>query len=220
MLPASISADHATLPATYERAKTALSECASKDECWQWADKAAALASYAKQAQDETLHAYARRIRARAIRRAGELLKQVEPGKTGPKPELREGDHPQLTRTQAAAEAGMSEHQRKTSLRVANLSDDEFERQVESANPPTATNLAEQGKQQHAKQRTQPPRRQFDAATYAISALERFVSEARRYDPEAVAKGLMDSETSHAAKLVAEADAWLDRFIVNLESKQ
>lgn len=61
------------------------------------------------------------RIQARAIRRCGELLKQIEPGKTGPKPELQEGDLPQLTRTQAAEQAGLSEHQRKTALRVANV---------------------------------------------------------------------------------------------------
>jgi hypothetical protein len=30
----------------------------------------------------------ATRIKARAVRRAGELLKQIEPSKTGPKPEL------------------------------------------------------------------------------------------------------------------------------------
>jgi hypothetical protein len=70
----------------------------------------------------------ATRIRGRAIRRAGELLAQVVPGKTGPKPEL-SGDAPtQLSRKQAASEAGMSERQAKTALRVANVPTDKHER--------------------------------------------------------------------------------------------
>ncbi len=41
----------ARLPRTYEAAKAALSECQQVDECKDWADKAAALASYARQAE-------------------------------------------------------------------------------------------------------------------------------------------------------------------------
>lgn len=54
-LPAQITGHSASLPATYEAARTALSECARIDECQGWADKAAALASYAKQADDKQL---------------------------------------------------------------------------------------------------------------------------------------------------------------------
>lgn len=42
-----------------------------------------ALASYAKQADDDTLRKQADRIQARAVRRCGELLKQFD-GKGGP----------------------------------------------------------------------------------------------------------------------------------------
>lgn len=50
----------------------------------------------------------------------------------------REGDHPP-NRKQAAADAGMSDHQRKQALRVANVPEDDFERQTESDSPPTVT---------------------------------------------------------------------------------
>lgn len=73
----------AKLPAVYEQAKQALAECTRIDECKSWADKAQALASYAKQAKDDSLRKCADRIQARAIRRAGELLKQIEPSKGG-----------------------------------------------------------------------------------------------------------------------------------------
>lgn len=98
----------ARLPQSYETAKSALSNCVQIDECVEWADKAAALASYAKQANDDEMMKMAVRIRDRAIRRAGELLKQIEPGKTGPKSELSTAADTQLSRKDAAKQAGMS----------------------------------------------------------------------------------------------------------------
>jgi hypothetical protein len=53
-------------------------------------------------------------------------------------------NHGPVGRTQAARDAGLSEHQQKIALRVANVPKDEFERQVESDNPPTNTALGEQ----------------------------------------------------------------------------
>jgi len=113
---------HARLPETYENAQKALAECQKIDECQAWADKAEALASYAKQADDDSLRKMADRIQARAIRRAGELLKQIEPGKGGQPYQsgsTRSGDHP--SRKQAATDAGLSDHQRKQALHVANI---------------------------------------------------------------------------------------------------
>jgi len=40
----------------------------------------------------------------------------------------------------------MSERQKVTAIRVANVLTEEFERQVESDAPPTVTQLAEQGR--------------------------------------------------------------------------
>jgi hypothetical protein len=48
-----------------------------------------------------------------------ELLKQIHPGKTGPK--LHDGTGIELSRTKAAADAGISERQKVTALRVANV---------------------------------------------------------------------------------------------------
>ncbi|MBT1516590.1 hypothetical protein KIP88_39905, partial [Bradyrhizobium sp. SRL28] len=81
----------------------------------------------------------------RAIRRAGELLKQVEPGKPGPKPELTVGADTQFSRKDMAERAGMSPRQHVTAVRVANVPVEDFERQVESAKPPTISQLAQQG---------------------------------------------------------------------------
>jgi rubrerythrin len=81
--PHELSIVDAKLPAVYESAKLALSECSRIDECKDWANKAEALASYARQADDDTLRNMAIRIQARAIRRCGELLKAIEVSKGG-----------------------------------------------------------------------------------------------------------------------------------------
>src|ERR1700719_1283840 len=84
----------AKLPATYEGAKTALAACTRIDECQDWADRAEALASYARQAQDDALRKLADRIQARAIRRCGELLGQIKNAAGPPSQEIGEGDRP------------------------------------------------------------------------------------------------------------------------------
>ena len=138
------SIDDVRLPDIYVNAKSALSECARIDECKDWADKAAALASYARMANDDSLLKHARRIQARAVRRMGELLKQVDPGKGGrpiknsvaARPSLsgwvpgtdRGVGPPDLdgwipgTRSELADSVGLTKHRRKVSLRVANVS--------------------------------------------------------------------------------------------------
>lgn len=131
----------ARLPQTYEAARIALAECSAVDECKDWADKAAALASYARQSEDDQLERMAQRIRARAIRRAGELLKQLEPA---PNQHVA-GAGAHTSRADAAREAGMSKHQQVQAVRVANVPDDDFEQQVEGPKPPTLTQLASQG---------------------------------------------------------------------------
>jgi hypothetical protein len=135
----------ARMPALYQHAVVAIKECDQVDECKTWADKMEALASYARQAHDDTLLKLATRIQGRAMQRVGELLKEIKPSKGG-RPrngETSAGAHTSLTRTQAATEAGLSDHQRKTALRVASIPPAEFEAAVESDKPPTVTELAE-----------------------------------------------------------------------------
>ncbi|WP_191284951.1 hypothetical protein [Aliiroseovarius zhejiangensis] len=142
-IPGSI--DQARLPATYAAAKTALATCQNVDECKDWSDKAQALASYAKQAQDEELEAYARRIRNRAIRRMGEVLQNIEPAanhhgnSTG-------GDAPTTSRAQAAREAGISKDQQVQAVRVARVPEQVFEDKTEADRPATITQLADIGR--------------------------------------------------------------------------
>ncbi|MCP4542389.1 MAG: hypothetical protein GY832_35145 [Chloroflexi bacterium] len=139
------SVQTAPLPRTYEAAKQALAECSRLDECKSWSDKAAAVASYARQINDDDLMKRAMQIKARAVRRSGELLKEIEPAR-GANQNIRAGTDPNVvTRNDIARNAGMSDRQRKAALRVATIPEDDFNAQVESDNPPSITRLAEQG---------------------------------------------------------------------------
>jgi hypothetical protein len=149
------------LPAAYRAAVLALRECDRIDECSTLANKAQALAGYARQVKDGELYSLAKRIHARAIRRCGELLKEIKTER-GRRTDLepQEGGPPKSTRTEFATDAGLSEHQRKTALRIANVSAAEFEEAVERERPPPVTALADRGRVGRPRSRWTPPERE------------------------------------------------------------
>lgn len=198
---------NAPLPATYEAAKTALAQCSNIDECQDWADKAEAMASYARQAADETLRKLADRIQARAVRRLGELLKQYD----GRGNNQHSGDAPtKLSQREAASLAGISKDQTVTAVRVANIPLDRFEAAVESKNPPTVTKLAELGKQSQSQRQVDPD------ALAALSAINKFADFSAKNNPQFVASAVGPSLVQKMRQKVAEIDAWLDQFVVYL----
>lgn len=203
----------APLPSTYGAAKKALAGCARLDECKDWADKAEAMASYALQARDDTLLKLATRIKSRAIRRCGELLKQFD-GRGGDRSKTDGTVHSAPSRQEAGSEAGMSERQVKTAVRVASVPEEAFEAAVEGDDPPTVTALAEIGKQA-------PPLRPipegFQQATKLLGTVRRFSMFCGEHEPEFVAGGVLAEETAEVLQQVSAIDHWLDRFIVNLE---
>jgi len=145
-LPANLpDVSTARLPVTYKSAKSALAECSRIDECQDWADKMQAMASYARQAEDDSLRKMCDRIQGRAIRRCGDLLAAIEPAPGGRPAKTNDGGDTSYSRKAVATEAGLSERQRNTALRVANIPAEEFEAAIESDDPPTVTELAKRG---------------------------------------------------------------------------
>jgi len=252
---ATIPVQSAKLPVSYERAREALVQCHQIDECKQWADKAAALASYAKQAQDDTLFQTAMKIQGRAIRRAGELLSEIEPkpgtrtdvqpkvvaGHRLPVPELDEmragfvaspaptsatgrsgaAIPPVVTRKSAAEEAGLSERQAKTALRIAAIPAAEFEEAIEAPKPPTITELAERG----TKPRPQPAAApkpagppaylcgrtpdEFNAAIHARGRVRDLAVQCGRVSAEAVAVTSTDTERTELRAWLSDIAPWI-----------
>jgi len=207
------SVNTAKLPETYQAAKNALANCADLDECQSWADKAEALASYARQAEDDGLRKMADRIQARAIRRAGELLKQIPPAH-GANQNIRAGALPIVSRTQAADDAGMSHHQRRQAIRVATVPDDDFERQIESDSPPTVTSLANQGKRPIIDLKGRDPT-EFNRAMHFVSFVEHYSREVLKKELSII-ETLNDSERQRVRKAINAIDSIHDQIITRI----
>lgn len=198
------------LPATYVAAKKALAECSRIDECQEWANKAAALASYARQAKDESLRRMADRIQARATRRCGEILKQVPPGKGG-RPQASDGEPAQIftsSRSAAARDAGLSKIQKDNALATASIPEAEFERVVESEDPPPVYKLREMGRNGG----TGIPLNPVD-----LSAIRKFARFCGSTDAASYAASVSDSALKkELSALIGEIDSWLDQFVTSL----
>lgn len=201
-----IDTSGARLPSTYNAAKRAISQCVSIDECKEWSDKAAALASYAKQANDDQLEKMARRIRARATRRAGELLKQIEPA-SGARSDLGTAAA-QGSRKQAAADAGMSQRQAKTAQRLANVPEDDFEGLVEGG--ATVTQIAEAG-----ARKANPPKDKA-AAKALVAAVHAYAEKVCAVELDAAIAGLSAVQKSQLQMLIGRLDGIHDRIATRI----
>jgi hypothetical protein len=98
-----------------------------------------------KQADDDTLHQFAMRIQARAIRRCGELLKTFQMAPQGGRPKANGAGAATVSQREAAEKAGMSKRQEVTAVRVANVPAADFDAAIDSDRPPTVTRLAALG---------------------------------------------------------------------------
>lgn len=211
----------ARLPTSYVAAKQAIEICSRIDECHKWANKSEALASYAKQADDDTLRRFADRIQARAIKRCGELLRQIPSHRGGNLPNVTAPSGP--SRTQAAEEAGMSERQKVTALRVANVPRDEFERLVEDSEPPTVTQLAEIGRIHKPRPLVDLGGRdpgEFAISTKGQGMLRELAEFGATTDPAVIARGALDHELGSIQRNIEQAKRWLDQLMTAVGSQR
>jgi hypothetical protein len=199
----------AALPANYQAATEALARCHRIDECKDWADKMAALASYAKQADDPTLHNFAVRISARAIRRCGELLQTFQsPG--GRPLKTQDGTVPS-SQTKAGEDAGMSERQIKTAVRVANVPAEDFEAAVECEHPATVTQLAAMGK----TSRPAAPEK-FPEATHILGVLHELALFCVEHEAAVVGRAVFPYEVRSLQADAAVVEMWVRTLLNHL----
>jgi|GEM_PF-2564550 len=154
LLPSQEAIDGARYPRLYEKAKVAILECERLDECKTWADQSVALASYARQSEDKEMERSAMEIRFRALRRCGELIKKIEKsvgGKPFQEKYTGEGGHPSKTRKQAAEDAGLSAHQQRAAVQLANISQTEWDECMDGEEAPTMEKLKAKGKKKPKK---------------------------------------------------------------------
>ncbi len=214
---------NANLPVKYEAAKLAIMECFRTDECQDWADKMQALASYARQSQDYEMEKTALRIRSRAIKRGGEILKETEKAQGGDRKSAqyqKDAADPLISRKAAAEDAGLSARQAKTMIRVSNVPNEIFEQQVESENPPTITSLAQQGTTPSKK----PPmfeqlgmtKEAFQAGMYFRGDIEDFGKAIKKYDVQDIVDGSTQDQRHRIYNLIRQIDAFTDQLISKL----
>lgn len=203
----------APLPVVYEKAMAAISECVDLDECKEWSNKAQALASYARQAADDKLEQMCKRIRARAIRRCGVLLKMFD-GKGNN--QHKEGTHPKRTKSDAGKEAGLSDWQIKQANNLANIPEDDFDKLVEQGNVPTIPELSDQAKKQAAVNRehlSKPKPEGFAEAIHFRGALAEVLQYTKDYSHEFLLNGMDDDNKTKCVSMMETVKTWFDDFI-------
>lgn len=134
----------AEFPVNYQRAVEAIRECNRVDECKEWASRSAAIASYFKQANDREMIKIAKRIRCRAVRRLGELLREASP---------RTNVYYTEDLEERRTIESIPERTRKTAEYIADIPEAVFEAKVESDNPI----YPEWWSQSDSKKRKAPP---------------------------------------------------------------
>jgi hypothetical protein len=194
------------------------------DECQDWADRAAALASYAKQATDDSLHRMATRIQLRAVRRCGELMQKIPAAKNQHDGACM-GAH--TSRSQAARDAGLSGNQKHTALRVASVPEAEFEAALESDDCPTVTEMAERGTAKREPTFEETARemvgdrdpKEFRAATHAQGELCVLAQWTQTVTPEAIVRGSCPPELPALARHASAFKSWLEKLITLIEKE-
>jgi hypothetical protein len=212
-----VRVERAPLPVVYEQARTALARCYEIDECKQWADKASAIASYARQVNDDSLLDLSKRIKGRAVRQMGLLLRAIEPAANQHDANARAGSG-LSTRTKAADDAGLSERQRKNALRVASIPEDEFERQIDGDSPPTIEQLAKIGTQKQILEGVDPS--DHAVGSKLIGLIRHVTRESGLFDIEQGVRGVKPSELRVLHDQVQAAIDVLVRVMVLVEQRR
>jgi hypothetical protein len=133
-IPAPVGWERAKLPMLYEHAKRVLAELDSIDECRRWQARAEAIASYYRQLKDDSMVILAQRIKLRAARRLGELL-GIADRTIEISADLPLGGHAPLGGTVLGKQHGMNHHEIGAARKIGNMPVDEFELEVEKAQP-------------------------------------------------------------------------------------
>ncbi len=126
----------------YDAMCTAIMVCHEIDEVAEIRNKARAMEVYAQQAMNLDAERQAVEIRIRAERKAGQMLKEMERGKTGPITMHREYKSSEFA--QAKEDANISTGQAQRWQKLAEIPDKEFEETVKGREMPTTNGILRQ----------------------------------------------------------------------------
>lgn len=208
-LPAVVSTRdirNARLPINYEAAKKALAECVSLDECKDWADRTAAIATYARQIRDNEMLEAAQRIKLRAEARLGELLRQIPRA-----PAIYDHDKKKMApnpgnRYRLAELAGISFQKASEAITISRVPPKRRDKLIEQSPPVKRSELMRLGttpREGYSTTYTPPPR---PPGGY----LGNFIDWASENSPKEVAREILKADTKWVLAHYPALLEWLE----------
>lgn len=185
-----------TAPIQYEQACHAIVACIHIDEAQAWANKADALAAWAKMYGDDRVSTEARRLKLHAYRRMAQLAEELLPGWA----ESRGISSPRVSSLVVLKDQGLTHGIASTVQRIGRVSESKFAKAVESEKPPTPGTLV------HIESAASP---EWARIKRAMSVLQTICNHHR---PEPLAKSLIPQDRDRAKICTANLLAWLRRF--------
>jgi hypothetical protein len=187
------------LPVQYTEACKALAACQRLDEAKSYADKADALAAWAKIYQSDKAAVEARRLKLHAYRRMNELAEQIRPKQGGVKGKKNGGTLPGPT--SLLQEFGLTRAKANSVRKIGQLKPHRFEEIVNAARvlSPEQVRIREGS----------------GSDTYIAWTLiggPKFRAYCRKFDAKEIARGLRPDESQKALQTCVEIRQWLDRF--------
>ena len=190
----------AIVPVKYDIAVRALVACQNIHEAKLYADKADALAAWAKIYQDDQVRIEARRLKLHAYRRMGTLARELQPGSglinSG-------GSMPGLLAK--LKEFGLSRHNACAASAISKISDKEFRKAIESVTPLTPSAFLRRYPGSSDAWKTIVGQRTSEG-------LQNFCAFCRKHEPKLLARSLTLSEAKKAKLMATDATEWLDTF--------
>lgn len=208
----------AKLPVIYEDACRGLAECRTLDEAMYYADKADALAAWAKIYKNDVAGVEAKRLKLHAYRRMSDLAEEVSPidltknrgkgsGRTGGKP----GPHKLLIAQ------GFSKGQAQVIRRVGATPEKQFQRLVREG---AGTNRASQFGRGFSPLSRTFLSQAWVTATRDTNSLLHMRRWMRKHDAKELGRGIWPDEVLAAKALIVEIQEWLDEFEQHLPKEK
>jgi hypothetical protein len=210
-LLAKIEINSARLPEVYNNAVTALKNCVEIDEVKDWTDKMAAIASYWRQTNDETMFNMAQKIRAQSYRRMGELLSEYD-GRGNYSEQSKKDIGVRFTKTEIATQSGLSERETKTATRLSNIPEPEFNDLLEAEKVPTITELAKHGTKSIL---TKPKPEGYAAGIHLHADFKNLAESCKRLDADYILNALDDDYKNEMFEFFDEIINWIDTYKLN-----
>lgn len=178
----------------YERARQDLKACLTIDDAKYFADKADALAAWAKIYRDNGAARDAAALKLEAFRRMGELAKSLRPkGNTG-----RAGGGGARS---LLVEHGLSKSAAHVAGVLARLPQDTFQGYIDRPKPPSPFVFNREGSDNSES---------FKAINN--HGIREFRAWTRAHDAKQLARGLKADEAARIGEMVSEVIEWLDEF--------